>query len=126
MHKACFNGHLECAKLLADAGAKVVYEDGYSSPLHAAAFGGHVNCLEFLLKQGANVMALDGENATPLHKAAFSGHVDACKILLDNGAVRSEFSWNVSRQIRWDILACGLSASQNVPPDLSLSLSTLS
>ena len=54
LHKACFNGHLECAKALLGAGADINKQDNTGwTPLMAAAQKGKIEVVRELLKRGA-------------------------------------------------------------------------
>ena len=85
---ACQKGHLECAKLLIDAGADVNFaesgdDDVGGTPLSWAITFGHLNTVQLLLKKGA--ICDEGEGKRPvLGWAAASGNVGLFKRLVDN------------------------------------------
>ena len=95
-------GHVECMKLLLDAGADPnrASEHNGETPLHFAAGGDSIEAVKLLLDHGANVNArtipgmktycfwrdarVKGE--TPLHRAAAFAGSEVIQLLLDAGA----------------------------------------
>ena len=83
LHKACFNDHADCARLLLSRGALVELADKFgSTALHKAAFGGSGACCSVLLESGADAKVFDGEGFTAVHLATHRQHEDALKVLL--------------------------------------------
>ncbi|RLN86781.1 hypothetical protein BBJ28_00026226, partial [Nothophytophthora sp. Chile5] len=81
---AAEHDHMEAARLLLDAAAKVDY--GYSvvgGPLIAAAAGGHVEMLKLLLDHGAISTMQDFPGNKALHHAASNGHSAVVRVLLE-------------------------------------------
>jgi ankyrin repeat protein len=63
---ACRNGHVPCARVLCDAGARLRARDGYgATPLHEAARHGRAGAVQWLLARGAPAGATDGAGRTP-------------------------------------------------------------
>lgn len=88
LHLAAACGHVECCRLLLDAGADAnaqAFQGG--TPLHAAVSQRNEECVELLLSRGANPNLAGSENLeTPLHAAARQGSEPLCKALLEAGA----------------------------------------
>ena len=82
---AMWQGHLDVACLLLDAGAKDVLNFGL---LSLAADKGHLAMMRILLEQRANIEDQDSWRQRPLHRAAKEGQVDAVQLLLASGANR--------------------------------------
>lgn len=83
---AAKKGHVEIARLLINAGAKID-EKVMATPLAIAANYGHVDMVELLVKHGAKID--DHETTlsrTPLHNAAHRGHKAVVELLLKCGA----------------------------------------
>lgn len=85
LHYAARAGHLECVKILLDAGADVhaVTASGRATPLHRAAHQGHVHIMRALLAAGAKPSAVDSDGMTPAHKAASEGWDAATAMLIE-------------------------------------------
>ncbi len=80
---AALSGHIECVKILLNAGAKVNAQNkfGYTA-LIQAAYEGHVECVKILLNAGAEVNAQTRVHGfTALKLAADKGQVESVKIL---------------------------------------------
>ena len=109
LHLASYNGHTEIAKLLVQAGAYVMTENGdHKTPIDLAYEQGHVNLAQMLERTpellgavtagdvGTVEQLIDEEQSvnvkhpfdgyTPLHEAARMGHTDVIQVLLDAGA----------------------------------------
>ena len=73
--KACYEGHVDAARLLLDNGAEVdrADEDG-RTPLFIAYREGHVDAARLLLDKGADVNKADEDGETPLSIAKQQGH----------------------------------------------------
>ena len=89
--KACYEGHVDAARLLLEKGAEVDKANEWGgTPLYAACWKGHVDAARLLLDKGAEVdranKYLNKFCVTPLHIACQNGHVEAVRLLLDNGA----------------------------------------
>ena len=83
-----FEGHLEIAKLLLDAGADINQTAHVYSPLHFAANNGNMTIVRELLRRGANVhISTDQEGSTPIAFAAANGHLDIVKELVNAGSI---------------------------------------
>ena len=82
---AMWQGHLDVACLLLDAGAKDVLNLGL---LRLAADEGHLEMIRLLLALRANIEDHDDWRQGPLHRAAKKGHVEAVQLLLNAGADR--------------------------------------
>nr|VZI01997.1 unnamed protein product [Spirometra erinaceieuropaei] len=108
LHRAAANGHLECMKLLIEAGADWSKSDFRGRrAIHLAATSGQTESIEFLLRtvlkatsstaMSAQVTTtnealvsvfcpLDQRGFTPLHFAAYNGHANVIQILLNHTA----------------------------------------
>jgi Ankyrin repeats (3 copies)/Ankyrin repeat len=90
LHLACLYGHMECVRLLLDAGAPpgaINPEDG-TSALHDAAAGGYGDAVAALLAAtGTSLLGIrDVDGDTALHNAARGGHLAVVQALLTAGA----------------------------------------
>ena len=86
---ACFFGHLETARYLINAGARVNSPSKNKmkvTALHSAAASRHTNLVKFLLEQKADPNLLQRGSFTPLHAAAQNGDVESVRTLLFHGA----------------------------------------
>jgi ankyrin repeat protein len=78
LHLAAFFGHLDAARVLLDAGARVdaVSQNSLANtPLHAATAGKHADVAVLLLDHGADPRATDAGGYTPLDIAK-QNHLD--------------------------------------------------
>jgi uncharacterized protein len=86
---ACFFGHLDVARYLAEKGADLnaaaTNGSGYNS-LTASVAGGHTQIVAWLLENGANANYRYGPGYTPLLTAAANGRLEIVKLLLARGA----------------------------------------
>ena len=86
---ACFFGHLETARYLINAGARVnspSQNKMKAAPLHSAAAGRYAALVKLLLEHGADPNARQEGGFTPLHAAAQNGDVESIHMLLFHGA----------------------------------------
>jgi len=86
---ACFFGHLDTARYLAEQGADIhaaaTNGSGYNA-LTAAVTAGHTEIVKYLLKRGLDPNYRYGPGYTPLLASAANGHLEIVKLLLANGA----------------------------------------
>lgn len=86
---ACFFGHLDTARYLAEQGADIhaaaTNGSGYN-PLTAAVAAGHSSIVRWLLESGLDADYRYGPGYTPLLTAAANGHLEIVKLLLAYGA----------------------------------------
>lgn len=86
---ACFFGHLDIARYLADKGANIhaaaTNGTGYNA-LTAAVTAGHTEIVKYLLKHGLDPNYRYGPGYTPLLAGAANGHLEIVKLLLASGA----------------------------------------
>jgi len=80
-------GHLECAKLLVQAGADAdhVAHLGFS-PLFSAASAGHTEIARLLLREGADVDRVDDRDYTPIYCASMAKSLECVRLLTEHGA----------------------------------------
>ena len=98
---ACYQGHLEMAKLLHRHGADITQADQDGTfPVHAAACGGHLHIIQFLSQIGVNMedrgtIYVGAEwnqvlnNATPAMIARHEGYAEIVKFLQATSDVQS-------------------------------------
>uniref|UniRef100_A0A915BBV4 NADH dehydrogenase subunit 1 n=2 Tax=Parascaris univalens TaxID=6257 RepID=A0A915BBV4_PARUN len=85
---AAYEGHVDVANLLIDAGASVDFPDlmGWS-PLMWAVYKNRIDCVELLLRHKAHVNLIDEEDGlTPLIVASGRGYTNIVEQLLAHGA----------------------------------------
>ena len=86
--EACLFGHVECTRLLLEAGAdmyaRVFFDD--STPLHKTCVFGNIECIRLLLEAGINVNVRNSCDETALHKACRYGYTECARLLLESGA----------------------------------------
>jgi uncharacterized protein len=86
---ACFFGHLDTARYLADQGADIharaTNGTGYNA-LTAAVAAGRTSIVEWLLASGLDANYRYGAGYSPLLTAAASGHLEIVKLLLAHNA----------------------------------------
>ena len=86
---ACFFGHLETARYLAEKGADIhavaSNGSGYNA-LTAAVAAGHTEVVRWLLERAFDPNYRYGSGYTPLLSAAANGHLEILKLLLTHGA----------------------------------------
>ncbi len=86
LHLACHNGHSDCVRLIAGAGAALEsVASGMGTPLHCAASIGNVDIATVLIDSGAKLNSLF-EGKTPLMAAALAGQGDMCIFLVSRSA----------------------------------------
>ena len=70
LHKAAWQGHVDCLRLLLGAGADIDKADFQGrTPLHIAAIRGYRECAQLLLEAGADAFARNKYGHTPLDMA---------------------------------------------------------
>jgi len=86
---ACFFGHLDVARYLAEKGADIhavaSNGSGYNA-LTAAVAAGRTETVGWLLERGLDPNYRYGPGYTPLLTAAANGHLEIVKLLLSHGA----------------------------------------
>lgn len=86
---ACFFGHFDTARYLAEKGADIHAAasngTGYNA-LTASVTAGHTEIVRWLLERGLDPNYRYGPGFTPLLTAAANGHLDILKLLLSHGA----------------------------------------
>lgn len=64
---SCYNGHVECARVLIERGADIDSgDDSQWTALHYAVYGDHVECTRLLLECGANRDIADCRGRKPI------------------------------------------------------------
>jgi len=86
---ACFFGHLDTARYLAEKGADIhaaaTNGTGYNA-LTASVAAGHTEIVKYLLARGLDPNHRYGPGFTPFLAAAADGHLEIVKLLLAHGA----------------------------------------
>jgi hypothetical protein len=86
LHQAISGGHLECVKMLLDAGHDInKTSTNMITPIQLAAIEGHLEILEYLILRGGSIHATNMIGFGPLHWAAVRGHGHCIPILLQHG-----------------------------------------
>ncbi len=88
LYKACYDGSLDIATVLVDAGADINLKstEGFA-PLCVAVQNKHKHIVEYLLTKGAIVDVKCGDRKwSPLVKACYDGLLDIANVLVDAGA----------------------------------------
>ncbi|UKJ90649.1 serine/threonine-protein kinase ripk4 [Theileria orientalis] len=87
LHLACYEGHLEAAKLLIKYGANVQsHAKNGMTCLHFASQKGHLELVKLLCKHGIKVNTQTNNCMTALHFAISNGHVECALFLINKGA----------------------------------------
>ena len=87
LHQCVELEHLDCMKLVLEAGTDVNEEAVWgNSALMVAAQGGHDKCVDLLIKAGADVNKQRHFGHTALMHAAQGGHVECVLLLIKAGA----------------------------------------
>lgn len=74
LHRACYGGHIDCAKYLLRKGANINARTSDDwTPLHCAVRWNNIVVAEYLIRQGADINAKSSGGNTPLHIAASNG-----------------------------------------------------
>ena len=91
LHVACYQGNLECSKILLDnrANAHLAAKKTKSTPLHLAALSGNIELVRLLLQYQARPDVQDAAGKTSLHFAAVGGNLEVIRLLLRSGASTS-------------------------------------
>jgi ankyrin repeat protein len=86
LYAACKKGHIECARLLLEAGADPGYQDREGmTPLHMAAIWGRIPIIRMLAEAGADIDQPDLRGNTALHKACFKYTKASIALLIELG-----------------------------------------
>src|SRR5690606_8859943 len=84
---AAYNGHLEAAVALLDAGADVNAQDyGGNTALMGVCFKGYPEIAELLVRRGADLDVQHGNGGTALMFAVMFGRNELVKVMLRHGA----------------------------------------
>jgi ankyrin repeat protein/L-ascorbate metabolism protein UlaG (beta-lactamase superfamily) len=87
LHFAAMHGHVEIAKMLLAAGAKIDGGDSDNSrPLDVAAQRGQIEMVKFLLDRGADINKADNNRSNPLNFAISSRQAAVVRLLIERGA----------------------------------------
>lgn len=95
IHMAAVRGHVDCLKVLIDAGSSLEVKDSEGhTPLHLAVANQHYRAVELLLSLKAKPDSKTRFDVTPLHLATSVGNTPCVELLLDHGAfINSQESW---------------------------------
>ena len=87
LRHTCWDGDLEIATLLIEAGANVNAENKHGwTPLSAACTVGDLEMVTLLIEAGADVNAKNMNGNTPLHVACSEGRLEIATLLIEEGA----------------------------------------
>jgi len=89
LHVACFQGSLECVRVLLETGRANAHGQAKvckSTPLHLAALSGNAELVKLLLQYQTKVNQQNSAGKSALHFAAVGGHLEIIRILLSAGA----------------------------------------
>jgi len=85
LHRACYENHVDVAKLLLVSGANISSQTNELwQPLHSASKWNSSSCVILLLEWGAEINALTRGGLTPLHLAASSSNSFETLVVLLN------------------------------------------
>ena len=89
LHFACFKGHIEVVKILAEKYDCDIEGEAYNSPLVYAILNNHTQVAKYLIEQGANLenSCDDEEGLKPIHAACYKRNVEMVKYLLNQEGV---------------------------------------
>lgn len=83
LHMAAMHGHLEIAKALRKAGAKIYVETAKKEPLmFAAVSSGNIDLIKFLLAEGASSKSRNADGENLIHHAITCRHRDVVQFLI--------------------------------------------
>eukprot|EP00730_Choanoeca_flexa_P003536 TRINITY_DN11436_c0_g1_i7.p1 TRINITY_DN11436_c0_g1~~TRINITY_DN11436_c0_g1_i7.p1 ORF type:complete len:1037 (+),score=146.90 TRINITY_DN11436_c0_g1_i7:46-3111(+) len=95
---ACFNGHLDIAIILLDAGAEINNKGtAHLTPLHLASHAGRERIVALLLRKGANIDERDDMHRSALCLAIMNDHVATVSLLTKAGAKLDSVEKRVAR-----------------------------
>lgn len=123
LHVSCANAHVDCAKALLNAGAKVNASRFHDTSLHHAARGGSVDLLEMLLQFGANIYARDKYNrlASSYTKPGSPAH--ACLLHYESTPLSLQQQCRISVRRKLGTRALAIIPLLHVPPGITNYLS---
>lgn len=81
LHRASYNGCIDCAKYLVRHGANIEAKTNDDwTPLHCAVRWNNIDIAEFLIKSGADINAKSDGGNTPLHIVSSNGRYNETSI----------------------------------------------
>ena len=122
LHLSCFNGNLNCVKILCKFGANLEIEDSQgNTPLHIASYNSQSHIVSFLLEKKAKIDCRNKFGMTPLSVSCLNGNWECSSLLIQNNSslwLESTYPSNLKDYFLPIHLAiCSLKNKKNIKED---------